>query len=41
MTSSPAMSFIISQNIEGDIVNNLNFFLYSVSENISPVPGNK
>ena len=41
MTSSPALSFKISQNEEGDIVNNLEFTLYAAPENISPVIDNK
>ena len=41
MISSPALSFKISQNAEGDIVNNLEFILQSVPENISTVPVNK
>ena len=38
MGSSPALSFKISQNVEGDIINNLEFILQSAPENISPVP---
>jgi hypothetical protein len=41
MISSPALSFKISQNVEGDIVNNLEFILQSAPENISPVPVDK
>ena len=41
MTSSPAMSFKILQNVEGDIVNSLEFILQAVPENINPAPGNK
>jgi len=41
MTSSPALSFKISQNVVGDIVDNLEFTLRSAPENFSPVPDNK
>lgn len=41
MTSSPALSFKILQNVEGDIVNTLEFILQAVPENINPAPGNK
>jgi hypothetical protein len=41
MVSSPALSFKISQNIDGDIVNNLEFILRTAPKNISPVAGKK
>jgi hypothetical protein len=41
MKSSPALSFKILENVEGDIINNLEFILHSVPENISPVPLDK
>jgi hypothetical protein len=41
MISSPPLSFKISQNKEGDIVNNLEFILHAAPENISSAPVNK
>ena len=41
MTSSPVLSFKISQNTEGDIVDNLEFLLRPDPANAPPVPTNK
>lgn len=41
MTSTPALSFKISQNSDGDMVNNLEFILRSNTENSSILPVNK
>jgi hypothetical protein len=37
MRSSPVLSFNISKNVEGDMVNNLEFMLSAIPEGVSPV----